>query len=24
VIPGSTDDRELGVHFDAFAWRPRP
>ena len=24
VIPGSTDDRELGVHFDAFAWGPRP
>ena len=24
VIPGSTDDRELGVHFDAFAWKPRP
>ena len=24
VISGSTDDRELGVHFDAFAWKPRP
>ncbi len=24
VIPGSTDDRELGVHFDAFLWEPRP
>ena len=24
VIPESTDDRELGVHFDAFAWSPRP
>ena len=22
VIPGSTDDRELGVHFDAFLWEP--
>ena len=22
VIPGSTDDRELGLHFDAFAWEP--
>ena len=23
VIPGSTDDRELGLHFDAFLWEPR-
>lgn len=23
VIPGSTDDRVLGVHFDAFAYEPR-
>lgn len=23
VLPGSTDDRVLGVHFDAFAYRPR-
>jgi hypothetical protein len=22
VIPGSTDERELGVHFDAFAYEP--
>ena len=22
VIPGSTDDRELGLHFDAFAYEP--
>jgi hypothetical protein len=22
VIPGSTDDRELGLHFDAFLWEP--
>jgi hypothetical protein len=22
VIPGSTDDRELGAHFDAFAYEP--
>ena len=22
VIPGSTDDRPLGVHFNAFAYRP--
>jgi len=22
-IPGSTDDRELGLHFDAFLWEPR-
>jgi hypothetical protein len=22
VIPGSTDDRELGLHFDAFHWEP--
>jgi hypothetical protein len=22
VLPGSTDDRELGVHFDAFLWEP--
>jgi hypothetical protein len=22
VIPGSTDDRKLGLHFDAFAWEP--
>jgi hypothetical protein len=22
VIRGSTDDRELGLHFDAFAWEP--
>ena len=22
VIPGSTDDRVLGVHFNAFAYRP--
>ena len=20
VVPGSTDDRELGLHFDAFLW----
>jgi hypothetical protein len=24
VIPGSTDDRDLGVHFDAFIWEPGP
>jgi hypothetical protein len=24
VIPGSTDDRELGLHFDAFLWEPGP
>ena len=23
VLPGSTDDRVLGVHFDAFAYEPR-
>ena len=23
VVPGSTDDRVLGVHFDAFAYEPR-
>jgi hypothetical protein len=23
VVPGSTDERELGVHFDAFSYRPR-
>jgi hypothetical protein len=23
VIPGSIDDRELGLHFDAFLWEPR-
>ena len=23
VLPGSTDDRVLGVHFDAFAYKPR-
>ena len=22
VVPGSTDDRELGLHFDAFAYEP--
>jgi hypothetical protein len=22
VIPGSSDDRELGLHFDAFLWEP--
>jgi len=22
VLPGSTDDRELGLHFDAFAYEP--
>ena len=22
VVPGSTDDRELGLHFDAFLWEP--
>ena len=22
VSPGSTDDRELGLHFDAFLWEP--
>ena len=24
VIDGSTDDRELGLHFDAFVWEPSP
>jgi hypothetical protein len=24
VLRGSTDDRELGLHFDAFAYEPKP